>query len=146
MVLPFEVDRSENVEDSIRRMTEVLNRQTSICHERPPVVFLKSVDTYYLNFEVHVTVEFNDLTENSRVQSEVLSAIAKLFPSQTESGSHSVAADLIEPHSADAAESKSDCPSKPQEGSVRQSWLRRSKKEIEHEINELRRELGTKRT
>ncbi len=145
MVLPVEVDRTENVEGSIRRMTEVLKSQTSIYHERPPVVFLKSVDTYYLNFEVHVTIEFNDLTENSRVQSEVLSAIARLFPSHTESASDSVAADPIKSQSDDAAESKSDCPPKGQDGSIRRSWLGRSKKEIEHEINELRRELGTKR-
>ena len=150
LVLPIEVDRTENVEGSIQRMIEALQGLTSINHERPPVVFLKSVDTYYLNFEVHVTVEFNDLTEMSRVQSEVFSAIARLFPSRTDAGSDSDAhldnADLIEQPSADATGSKSDDQSKQDNRSVRQSWMGRSKKEIEHEINELRRELGKKRT
>ena len=97
-----------------------------------------------------MTVEFNDLTEMSRVQSEVFSAIARLFPSRTDASSdsdaHSDNADLIEQPSADATGSKSDDQSKQDNRSVRQSWMGRSKKEIEHEINELRRELGKKRT
>ena len=97
-----------------------------------------------------MTIEFNDLTEISRVQSEVFCAIAKLFPSRTDAGSdsddHSDDADLIEQPSADATGSKSDDQSKQDYRNVRQSWMGRSKKEIEHEVNELRRELGTKRT
>ena len=47
-----------------------------------PIVLLKEVDTYYLTFEVHFTIEFNDPMESLKAQSNILAVIGELFPSK----------------------------------------------------------------
>ena len=39
------------------------------------------VDTYYLTFEVHFTIEFTDPMESLNAQSNILAVIGQLFPS-----------------------------------------------------------------
>ena len=49
-----------------------------------PIVLLKEVDTYYLTFEVHFTIEFDDPMESLIAQSNVLMVIGQLFPTKKE--------------------------------------------------------------
>jgi small-conductance mechanosensitive channel len=83
IVLPLEVDRTEDVKRSMARMSDALRQVQGVNLDSAPWVLLKSVDTYYLNFDIHVTIEFEDLTEIPLVKSRVLSVLADLFPTES---------------------------------------------------------------
>ncbi len=140
LVLPLEVDRIEDVASSMARMSDALKCVPGVFHESTPLVLLKAVDTYYLNFEVQITIEFEALTDIPLVQSRVLVALAGLFPTKLEDETSSDT-DLADDSISDNDGEKSDAGSDIQ-GS--KSMMQRSARDIEHEINILKRQLKTK--
>jgi small-conductance mechanosensitive channel len=131
LVLPLEVDRTEVATDSIPRILEALTHVNGVYQEASPAVYLKSVDTYYLNFEIHITIEFEALTEIPQVQSRVLTALASLFPSSKSTDQSTSTDDL--PATGSTVDSMTSEPPP----------ISRNRREIEHQINVLKRSLKT---
>lgn len=125
LVLPLEVERTEDATLSIARMSDSLVRVDGVFSENMPLVLLKSVDTYYLNFDIHITIEFESLSEIPVIQSRVLTAMAGLFPTKT---------DTSESSSGSALDSSKLSGTDSVGG-------KRSAKQIEHEITRLKGEL-----
>ncbi len=153
LVLPLEVDRIEDVNGSISRIAEALRSVEGVYQESPSSVYLKSVDTYYLNFEIHITIEFEDLTEIPKIQSRVFCALAGLFPTQKEGGEADPDSATQPPNDTEIAENapsqeptaeSASAAVRPNNGKT--SLLSRSARDIEHEINRLKRELRTKQS
>lgn len=84
MFVAIEVDRTESIEKTMRLMAEIARNHPSVVKDREPVVLLRTADTYYLNFEVHYTIEFADPMKSLLTQSQILESISKCFPSQPE--------------------------------------------------------------
>ena len=66
----------------MERIVSALKNEVRIHQAMEPIVLLKEVDTYYLTFEVHFTIEFTDPMESLVAQSKILTTIGQLFPTQ----------------------------------------------------------------
>ena len=84
VVVPLVVDRTEAIGESMQRIIQAIKKESRVHHAMEPIVLLKEVDTYYLTFEVHFTIEFADPMESLIAQSNVLSVIGQLFPTKKE--------------------------------------------------------------
>ena len=82
LAVPLVVDRTEPIQESMERIVLTLKKEARVHQAMEPTVLLKEVDTYYLTFEVHFTIEFSDPMESLVAQSKILTAIGQLFPSQ----------------------------------------------------------------
>ena len=82
VAVPLVVDRTEPIEESMQLIIQTLKKESRVNQAMEPIVLLKEVDTYYLTFEVHFTIEFNDPMESLKAQSNILAVIGKLFPTK----------------------------------------------------------------
>ncbi len=82
LAVPLVVDRTEAIQESMQLIIRSLKKESRVYQAKEPIVLLKEVDTYYLTFEVHFTIEFNDPMESLNAQSNILAVIGALFPSQ----------------------------------------------------------------
>ena len=82
LVVPLVVDRTEPINESMKLIIQALKKESRVRQEMEPIVLLKEVDTYYLTFEVHFTIEFADPMESLVAQSNILTVIGQLFPSK----------------------------------------------------------------
>ena len=82
LVVPLVVDRTEPINESMKLIIQALKKESRVRQEMEPIVLLKEVDTYYLTFEVHFTIEFADPMESLVEQSNILTVIGQLFPSK----------------------------------------------------------------
>ena len=85
LVVPLVVDRTEPVRESMELILQALKKESRIHQAMEPIVLLKEVDTYYLTFEVHFTIEFADPMESLVAQSKILAVIGQLFPTKASS-------------------------------------------------------------
>lgn len=76
------VDRTEAIQESMQLIIQAIKKESRVHQAMEPIVLLKEVDTYYLTFEVHFTIEFTDPMESLKAQSNILAVIGTLFPSQ----------------------------------------------------------------
>ncbi len=81
VAVPLVVDRTEAIQESMQLIILALKKESRIHQTMEPIVLLKEVDTYYLTFEVHFTIEFTDPMESLNAQSNILAVIGQLFPS-----------------------------------------------------------------
>ncbi len=63
LFVTIEVDRTESIDRAIELMLRIAREHPLVLKDKEPRVLLKSADTYYLNFEVHFTIEFVDPME-----------------------------------------------------------------------------------
>lgn len=82
LVVPLVVDRTEPIKDSMQLVIQTLKKESRVHQAMEPIVLLKEVDTYYLTFEVHFTIEFADPMESLVAQSNILAVIGQLFPTK----------------------------------------------------------------
>ncbi len=83
--VPLVVDRTEPIKESMELVVQALKKESRVHQAMEPIVLLKEVDTYYLTFEVHFTIEFTDPMESLVAQSNILAVIGQLFPSKANS-------------------------------------------------------------
>lgn len=72
LVVPLVVDRAEPVKESMQRIMQTLKGQEHVYQGTEPVVVVKEVDTYYITFEVHFTIEFSDPYERIGISSRTV--------------------------------------------------------------------------
>ena len=82
VTVPLVVDRTEAIQESMQMIIRAIKKESRVHQAMEPIVLLKEVDTYYLTFEVHFTIEFNDPMESLKAQSNILAVIGELFPSK----------------------------------------------------------------
>ncbi len=127
VVVPLVVDRTEAIGESMQRIIQAIKKESRVHQAMEPIVLLKEVDTYYLTFEVHFTIEFADPMESLIAQSNVLTVIGQLFPTKKEEESS-------------PSESEDSSPSLPSDNAGKLT-----RNQLEKEIKKLQAVLVTKK-